>query len=119
MDKKNIGVEFMYNNPYEYNQYNYNDDFRQSVNRFYEHINGGGLHFTLNSGNRLSYVGDPWNDRISSVLVAPRTLVILYTHINFGHPVKILENSGSTPNLYNIHDDFNDRASSIKTFRIC
>ncbi|MGM2748643.1 hypothetical protein BK718_03320 [Bacillus thuringiensis serovar andalousiensis] len=102
-----------YNNPYEYN-----DDIRQYVNRFYEHIDGQGMSFTLNSGERLSYVGDPWNDRISSVLVAPKTLVILYTHINYGHPVKILENNGNSPYPFNIHEDFNDRVSSIKTFRI-
>ncbi|MCA1048134.1 peptidase inhibitor family I36 protein [Bacillus toyonensis] len=103
---------------YHYNSYEYNDDVRQPVNRFYEHINGGGMSFTLNSGERLSYVGDPWNDRISSVSVAPRTLVILYTDINYGHPVKILENFGNTSYLFNIHQDFNDVTSSIKTFRI-
>ncbi len=81
-----------------YNSYEYSDDVRQSVNRFYEHINGEGMSFTLNSGE-IVICGNPWNDRISSVRVAPKTLVILYTHINYGHPVKILENWGNTPAL--------------------
>ncbi len=42
---------------YFYNQYSYNLNFRGPVNTFYEHINGVGMSFTLNSGERLSYVG--------------------------------------------------------------
>ena len=109
----------MYYNPYNDNPDVYSDlDVRQGINRFYEHINGTGMSITLNSGNDLASTG-PWGDNISSVLVAPRTLVILFEHINFGGDVKILENRSDTSRLFNIHHDFNDRASSIKTFRLC
>ncbi|MEK4504300.1 peptidase inhibitor family I36 protein [Bacillus sp. FSL R12-0069] len=108
----------MYYNSYEYNTDVQHTNFQQFVNRFYEHINGTGMSFTLNSGSNLPYVGNPWNDKISSVSVAPKTLVILYKDAKFGPPVKILENSGNIPYLFNIHKDFNDVVSSIKTFRI-
>ncbi len=107
-----------YENPYYDNPYNYLD-VQHRVNRFFEHIDGTGSSFTMNSGDRLSYVGDPWNDRISSVRVAPNTLVILYEHINFRGRKKILENLSNRSHLFNIHKDFNDITSSIKTYRLC
>ncbi|UHA73473.1 beta/gamma crystallin domain-containing protein [Paenibacillus sp. 481] len=102
-------------NPEHYDQ----SDARQQVNRFFEHINGTGMSFALNSGNDLSYVGNPWNDRISSVRVAPKTLVVLYEHANFSGLKKILENKTHNSHLFNIHSDFNDKVSSIKTYRLC
>ncbi len=74
---------------YFYNQYSYNLNFRGPVNTFYEHINGVGMSFTLNSGE-IVICRDPWNDRISSVLVAPLTLVVLYEHRGFGGELGIL-----------------------------
>ncbi|WP_369799659.1 beta/gamma crystallin domain-containing protein [Brevibacillus sp. SKDU10] len=121
--KKSIGEVFMFYNPYHYNPHYDNPyhylEVQQRVNRFFEHIDGNGASFTLNSGDSLSYVGDRWNDRISSVRVAPRTLVVLYEHINFTGSTKILENLRNRSRLFNIHEDFNDMVSSIKTFRLC
>lgn len=121
--QKSIGEMFMFYNPYDYNPH-YDDPYhyvevQHRVNRFFEHIDGNGASFTLNSGDRLSYVGDAWNDRISSVRVAPKTLVVLYEHINFTGRKKLLENSSNRSHLFNIHEDFNDITSSIKTFRLC
>ncbi|PFB89779.1 hypothetical protein CN273_00070, partial [Bacillus thuringiensis] len=83
-------------------------------NTFYEHI------FTLNSGERLSYVGDPWNDRISSVLVAPLTLVVLYEHRGFGGRVRYLVNTGNSSQIFNlVEGGLGDNTSSIKTYRLC
>ncbi|MGG0795151.1 peptidase inhibitor family I36 protein [Brevibacillus laterosporus] len=96
--------------------YNY-VEVQHPVNQFFEGINGTGRYFSLNSGDSTAHLN--FSDNTSSVRVAPRTLVILYEHINFHGDVKILENRSNISLLFNIHDDFNDRASSIKTYRIC
>ncbi|WP_197230138.1 hypothetical protein [Bacillus thuringiensis] len=96
----------------------YNTAGQQAVNRFYEHNNGIGMFFDLKSGERLPYVGNDWNDKISSVHVAAKTLVLLYKRENYGYPVNVLENTGNYPIFYNIYKDFNDVTLSIKTFQI-
>ncbi|CAM3931313.1 beta/gamma crystallin domain-containing protein [Mesobacillus zeae] len=103
-----------------YNHLGYDLDVRASVNTFYEHINGDGHKYTLLSGESQEYVGDWWNDRISSVRVGPKTLVILFEHRGFKGRIKYLENLGDTPQLFNIHQGWsNDKISSIVTYRLC
>ena len=110
-----------------YNQdlYAYDQDFYRNLdqragwNTFYEHINGDGESFSLYSGEVKSFVGNPWNDIISSVRVAPRTLVILYEHINFtGRKKNLFNYKFNSSHLFNIHNDFNDIVSSIKTIQL-
>ncbi|MDM5215065.1 beta/gamma crystallin domain-containing protein [Peribacillus sp. NJ4] len=88
----------MYYNPYNYFPDVYSDlDVRQGINTFFEHINETGLSFTINSGNNLPFLGDFWNDRLSSVRVAPRTVVLLYEHRDFGGRNISLVNRGILP----------------------
>ncbi|WP_353957735.1 beta/gamma crystallin domain-containing protein [Peribacillus sp. NJ4] len=105
----------MYYHPY--NNYSHSVE-RALVNTFYHHINEGGASFTLNTGDSMAFVGDLWNDQISSVVVAPKTQVILYEHINFSGRKKILTNRSNDYWRFNIHRDFNDTVSSIKTYQL-
>jgi hypothetical protein len=108
-----------YYGPYNYNPDVYSDlDVRQGINRFYEHINGGGMSFIVVTGSDLEYVGEPWNDRISSVRVAPRTLVVLYEHRGFRGRIVQLINRSNSPHLWNLTHYGGDKTSSIKTFRL-
>ncbi|WP_142950242.1 beta/gamma crystallin domain-containing protein [Bacillus thuringiensis] len=103
---------------YDPNTHN-NLNQRAGWNTFYEHINGEGASFSIYSGEYKPFVGNWWNDKISSVLVAPRTLVILYEHINFtGRKKNLFNYKYSSPHLFNIHRDFNDIVSSIKTIQL-
>lgn len=104
-----------------YNQYSYNLNFRGPVNTFYEHINGGGSSFTMNSGEFKEVLEDWWNDRISSVRCPPRSLVALYEDRGFKGRVILLITRGNNSRVVNLHThlDFNDQLSSIRTFQIC
>ncbi|MDM5210471.1 beta/gamma crystallin domain-containing protein [Peribacillus sp. NJ4] len=104
----------MYYHPYNYSYL----DERVLVNTFYVHANGGGASFTLNTGDSMAFVGDLWNDQISSLRVAPKTQVILYEHINFGGRKKILTNRSNDYYLFNVHRDYGDNTSSIKTYQL-
>lgn len=70
------------------------------VNYFYDHINGQGWSFIINSGDTMAQLVG--GDRISSVRVAPKTLVILYQHINFHGASLNLENYGNSSRLFNL-----------------
>jgi hypothetical protein len=115
-----MGVIGVFYNSSSYNPHFYNlQDVRQTDNIFYEHINGGGSSFPLRTGSSIASISHIWNDQISSVSVAPRTLVLLFEHPNFRGSTKLLENYGTTPAFYNINNDFNDAASSIRTYPLC
>lgn len=107
-----------------YLDYTYMNDqlnINQSVNSFFEHINATGSSFRMNTREYMEYVGDVWNDKISSVRVAPKTIVILYEHRGFqGYRLPLINRSNS-PALFNLTGfrDWNDRVSSIKTLRLC
>lgn len=110
----------MFYNPYNYNPHVYSNlDVRQDINRFYEHINGMGRYLSLKSGDSLTSLDAA--DYLSSVSVAPRTLVVLHEHRDFRGRNILLVNKGNSSELLNLHThlDFNDRTSSIQTFRIC
>ncbi|MDM5215063.1 beta/gamma crystallin domain-containing protein [Peribacillus sp. NJ4] len=94
-------------------------NLRAPVNTFYEHINGGGHYYTLLSGESEEYVGDWWNDRLSSIRVAPRTLIIIFQHRGFRGSSATFENPYDSHWLVNLLDGgWNDQVSSIKTYRI-
>jgi hypothetical protein len=112
------------------------------ANAFYEHVNaqgkGYGDFFFLYTGEKMPYVGDIWNKRISALFIAPETRVTLYISRNYGNqydffvtatPYTAVNYSSkdylwkdltkvplsSSPPL--ILGTWNDRTSSIKTLR--
>ncbi|PFB89776.1 hypothetical protein CN273_00060 [Bacillus thuringiensis] len=89
-----------------------------NINTFHEHTNGGGANFRMFSGDSMDYVGNVWNDQISSVTVAPRTLVILFEHRGFRGATNRLTNNGDYPYLFNLSRPWNDITSSIATYRL-
>ncbi|MCU4998386.1 MULTISPECIES: hypothetical protein [Bacillus cereus group] len=107
---------------YNNNINNYHDlNARQSnTNIFYEHINGGGASFMIFTGDSIGYLGDITmsNDFISSVTVAPHTLVILFEHRDFYGASYRLINNGDFPQLFNLPKQWNDITSSIATSRL-
>ncbi|EOV9528913.1 peptidase inhibitor family I36 protein [Bacillus cytotoxicus] len=105
---------FYNNNTNDYSNLN----VRNNINTFYEHINGGGAHFTIFSGDSNGFTGGGWGDNISSVIVAPHTLVILFEDRNFQGDLYKLINNGDHPHLFNLPTNWNDRTSSIVTSRL-
>lgn len=93
---------------------------------FYEHINLGGSYRTLSSG-QWTYAtgvrwGSFWNDRISSVSVAPWSWVALYQHNSYGGYYLVLRNYSSYRYYWNLTSytmpngtSWNDQVSSIQT----
>lgn len=73
---------------------------------FFEHTNYGGASFCADASS--NWVGNGWNDRISSVKVKSGYQVQLYWDSSYGGAVKTL--SGDAASL----PDFNDQASSFK-----
>lgn len=72
---------------------------------FYEHANYQGASFC--SDTDKGWVGDGWNDRVSSVRLSGDTVVTLYDNINYGGAS--YEVNADVANLAS----FNDRASSL------
>lgn len=90
------------------------------VNRFYEHIDGKGMSLVVYSGEFIDYVGNFYNDKISSISVAPETVVLFFEDRGFLGKVNFIENRSGQSKLVNIHKgDFQDKISSIKTYRLC
>ena len=86
----------MFYYPYYYDFY-----FRAPIyNTFYEHINGGGRFLELLSGERKEYVGNDFNDKISSVSVAPYSVVILFENRGFRGQKGVLRNETAFPQLF-------------------
>ncbi len=73
---------------------------------FFENDNYGGASFCADSDS--SWIGNAWNDRVSSVKVRSGYQVQLFNDINYGGSSKTV--GGDTASL----PDFNDRASSFK-----
>jgi hypothetical protein len=87
----------------------------QTAAYFFEDINYDG-DAALAYGS-VSWVGNDWNDRISSVWVPPGRTVILYEHINFGGASLML--TGDNPDLRwfagpGTGGTWNDAASSFE-----
>ncbi|MEH7306747.1 beta/gamma crystallin domain-containing protein [Neobacillus drentensis] len=89
-------------------------------NRFFEHIDGKGMGLTVYSGEFIEYVGDFYNDKISSISIAPMTLILFFEDRGFKGKVNYLENWSGEQKLFNIHKgELQDKISSIKTYRLC
>ena len=68
----------------------------------YEHINYGGQTFHMTEGQSYAYLGDAWNDRVSSVQVSPQCELVTYQHINYGGDRRAYASSVSfVGNLWN------------------
>jgi Peptidase inhibitor family I36 len=79
---------------------------------FYEHEGYRGASFCTDKDQ--GWVGAAWNDRISSVKVAPGMRVVLFEHVSFaGRSITIDTN---VPNL--VANAFNDAASSFMLQRV-
>ncbi|OQX25978.1 MAG: hypothetical protein BWK80_12825 [Desulfobacteraceae bacterium IS3] len=84
--------------------------------KFYEHTNAQGSSFSSGAG-KSNFVGNRWNDKISSVWVGEGYKVTVYEHTGFGGKSQTLygRNGGS---LYNLTDiAFNDSISSYSAER--
>ncbi len=80
---------------------------------FYEHANKEGTYFHGKTGSH-PFVGDNWNDKISSVWVRDGYSVTIYEHSDFAGRRKILHGRQGGA-LYNLPDiNFNDMMSSYK-----
>jgi len=82
-----------------------------AVCKFYEHQNGGGSFFQSGAMNS-NYIGNRWNDKISSVWVRSGFRVTIYKNKDFDGETYTLYGRGSGT-LYNLSDiGFNDSISS-------
>ena len=75
----------------------------------FEHINYGGAHFSMPSGQNIANVGGNWNDRISSVKVTNSCKLVAYQHINYGGDKRIF-----TANTSYVGNLWNDQISSLQ-----
>jgi hypothetical protein len=75
---------------------------------FYTDSNYRGRSFCLDGNERQSYVGDGFNDKISSIRVFGRTRVTVYEHENFHGARRVYSNDVSGLGK------FNDKISSIE-----
>jgi uncharacterized protein YraI len=75
---------------------------------FYEHFNYKGDSFCVESGEQANWVGDSWNDRISSVKVKGGAAVRVFEHANYAGAAATVRRS--VPKLNN----FNDQISSYQ-----
>ncbi|HEV7277246.1 MAG TPA: SH3 domain-containing protein [Devosiaceae bacterium] len=75
---------------------------------FYEHFNYKGDSFCVDSGEEANWVGDGWNDRISSIKVKGGAAVRVYQHASYEGASATVRRS--VPQLNN----FNDAISSYR-----
>jgi hypothetical protein len=83
-------------------------DERRSGACFYTDSNYGGRSFCLDRNESQRYVGDGFNDEISSIRVFGRSRVIAYEHKNFGGARRTYSKDASGLGK------FNDKISSIE-----
>lgn len=117
---KTIYLENRNSFPKLYDLFAYNFDDKTSSYRFstpsndsvglYEHPNGNGINFYSNHTPHKQ-----WNDKISSVLVPPFTVLTLYDNSNFSGYQVSFTNSSSVPVLYGNLEEYrmDDRASAF------
>src|SRR5215510_3710672 len=86
-------------------------DFRGCI--LYQHINWGGHTFTIRGNYNLSYIGDRWNDKVSSIACHSRCTITIYEHRDFGGHSFVFGYIGR-PNTKYVGDYWNDRMSSAK-----
>jgi hypothetical protein len=60
--------------------------------RFYRYKNQKGDYFPLFPGESTPYVGERWNDKVSSILVAPKSVVLRTVDVNYKGSSDIVSN---------------------------
>lgn len=80
---------------------------RASCAVLYEHINFGGDRRGAEDGDRVSWIGGPWNDHVSSIQVRSGCVLNAYEHKDYGGAHQSF--SGEVPR---VGDWWNDRISS-------
>jgi hypothetical protein len=70
---------------------------------FYTDSNYGGERFCLSSNERVSSVGEHYNDRISSIRIFGRARVTVYKHTNYGGSHRTYTNDA--PHLGDLNDE--------------
>jgi len=78
----------------------------------YQHAQFGGAHRDVYGD--ISWVGDAWNDLISSLVVYPHWCVTLYEHINYGGKYKSYCAGNTVFRLSYVGSAVNDQVSSIR-----
>ena len=78
----------------------------------YEHANyGGASYHVFNGQGNVAWIGDWWNDKVSSVHVSPGCQITLYEHANYsGMPYTL---TGATSYVGNL---FNDQTSAFSCY---
>ncbi|HEY9691583.1 MAG TPA: beta/gamma crystallin domain-containing protein [Oculatellaceae cyanobacterium] len=83
---------------------------------FYEGENLSGKKFTLSKYGVRRELSDSWNDKISSIKIAPNCTVLLYENFQFQGKLAVYEGqtTGLTINKLGVY--WNDKISSLKVF---
>lgn len=97
----------------------------RSISNFYQHIDMKGARFDVRVGTRVYYVGDRWNDQISSVNPAcTGRWTVMYQHRDFRGEGLAIENSNNSCRYYfNLTNyrmsngqSWNDQVSSMRVY---
>lgn len=75
---------------------------------YYQHAGFEGAQNWIGGGTRRRYVGDGWNDQISSIACNRNCYLIVYEHRDYGG-----ERRAFYPNIQYVGDAWNDRISSM------
>ena len=69
----------------------------------YEHANyGGASYHVFNGEGNVGWIGDWWNDKVSSVHVSPGCQITLYEHANYaGMPYTLTSSTSYVGGLFN------------------
>ncbi|KAB0681344.1 beta/gamma crystallin domain-containing protein [Aureimonas leprariae] len=78
---------------------------------FYEDQDFAGDRGSIHLGRQIRYVGDSWNDEISSIACANRCRVEAWEHRDFQGAMKVFANGYQSQY---VGDDWNDRISSLR-----
>jgi hypothetical protein len=85
---------------------------------FYEHVGEEGIELEIGAGLNYPDVGT-FDNRISSILMSPRTEITVFIDKNYTGRGKTYENDTDLWRYIDlVEDDFNDVISSVKTKRI-
>lgn len=92
-----------------YDSRNYDGGFRPACT-MYLHDDFRGDRFSVYANSQVSFVGNIWNDQVSSVSVANGCRLVAYYHANFQKPV----NTFGSGNTGYVGNTWNDQISSVK-----
>lgn len=95
-----------------------------NASRFWEHINKKGYYFDISVGTNVYYVGDSWNDRISSLNpTCVGNWTVIYQHRDFKGEGLAFNNPRGCRYYFNLTDfklsngqSWNDQVSSLRVY---